>query len=83
MAVIDMAMLDLAVTENTRIDSGRLDAANTLRRLADSLNEELERSTDRDQRSGIGQFTTPSDVARTIASLVGKLTHTQPAHESS
>ncbi|MCY4494911.1 MAG: Eco57I restriction-modification methylase domain-containing protein, partial [Acidimicrobiaceae bacterium] len=68
--VIDMAVLDVAVTENTRIDSGRLDAANNLRHLADSLNEELERSTDRDQRSGIGQFTTPADVARTIASLV-------------
>ena len=60
----------MAVIETTRIDSGRLGAANKLRHLADALNEDLEKSTDRDQRSGIGQFTTPSDVARTIASLV-------------
>ena len=60
----------MAVIETTRIDSSRLGAANQLRYLADSLNEDLEKSTDRDQRSGIGQFTTPSDVARTIASLV-------------
>ena len=60
----------MAVIESTRIDSSRLGAASKLRCLADSLNEELENSTDRGQRSGIGQFTTPSEVARTIASLV-------------
>ncbi len=60
----------MALIETARIDSGRLCAADNLRHLADTLNEELEKTTDRDRRSGIGQFTTPSDVARTIASLV-------------
>lgn len=60
----------MALIESTRIDSDRLGAANSLRQLADSLNEELEKSTDRGHRSGIGQFTTPSEVARTIAALV-------------
>ena len=60
----------MAVIETAKIDSGRLCAADNLRHLADSLNDELERTTDRDQRSGIGQFTTSADVARTIASLV-------------
>jgi len=60
----------MALIETARIDSGRLCAANNLRHLADALNEELETTTDRDRRSEIGQFTTPSDVAHTITSLV-------------
>lgn len=60
----------MTVIETTRADSSRLVAAEQLRRLADSLNEELEQTNDRGRRSGIGQFTTPSEVARTIGSLV-------------
>lgn len=60
----------MTAIETTRTDSSRLVAAEQLRRLADSLNEELERTNDRGRRSGIGQFTTPSEVARTIGSLV-------------
>lgn len=60
----------MTLIETTTVDSGRLGAVNKLRHLADSLNEDLERSNDRGQRSDIGQFTTPSEVARTIASLV-------------
>ena len=54
---------------STKIDSERLDASNRLRLLADSLNQELEAGKDRGQRSNIGQFTTSSEVARTLASL--------------
>lgn len=59
----------MAVIDCTMIDSRRLDAASRLRRLADSLNQELEANKDRAQRSNIGQFTTPSEVGHTIASL--------------
>ena len=59
----------MAVIDCTTIDSKRLDAASRLRRLADSLNGELEADNDRARRSNIGQFTTPSEVAHTIASL--------------
>ena len=59
----------MAVTNCTTIESKRLDAASRLRRLADYLNQELEVANDRSQRSNIGQFTTPSEVAHTIASL--------------
>ena len=41
-----------------------------LLRLADALNSELESRSGRDERSGRGQFVTPSQAARTMASLV-------------
>ena len=41
-----------------------------LLRLADGLNSELESRSGRDERSGRGQFVTPSQAARTMASLV-------------
>lgn len=41
-----------------------------LLRLADALNSELESRNGRDERSGRGQFATPSEAARTMASLV-------------
>ena len=41
-----------------------------LLRLADALNAELESRNGRDERSGRGQFATPSQAARTMASLV-------------
>lgn len=60
----------MTVIETIKTDSSRLVAAEQLRCFADSLNGELERINDRGRRSGIGQFTTPSEVARTIGSLV-------------
>ena len=41
-----------------------------LLRLADALNSELESRNGRDERSGRGQLATPSEAARTMASLV-------------
>ena len=41
-----------------------------LLRLADALNVELESRNGRAERSGRGQFATPSQAARTMASLV-------------
>ena len=41
-----------------------------LLRLADGLNSELESRSGRDERSGRGQFATPSEAAWTMASLV-------------
>ena len=41
-----------------------------LLRLADALNSELESRNGRDERSGRGQFATPSEAAWTMASLV-------------
>lgn len=41
-----------------------------LLRLADALSSELESRNGRDERSGRGQFATPSEAARTMASLV-------------
>lgn len=46
------------------------DGVEELLRLADALNSELESNNGRAERSGRGQFMTPSQAARTMASLV-------------
>jgi adenine-specific DNA-methyltransferase len=46
------------------------DGVSELLRLADALNAELESRNGRTERSGRGQFATPSQAARTMAALV-------------
>lgn len=44
----------------------RQDCASLLRQLADALSQQLEQTQERETRSEVGQFTTPSEAARSI-----------------